>query len=81
MSKPATKAIRTRLQQRSVPAKNLDTWARFLTCLDWQIINSLVRMALSSGTHPALAAGLTARTTRDENVKATLTTHLEAKAQ
>lgn len=80
MSKPTTKAIRAKLEQRGVPAANVNPWASFLTGLDWSIINPLVRMALDSGTHPALAAGLTARTTREENIAATLKTHLEAKA-
>ncbi len=80
MSKPATKAIRARLAQRGVPDANLDTWARFLTGLDWAVINPLTKMSIGSGVHPALAAGMTARTTRDDTTRDLIVCHLEAKA-
>lgn len=80
MGKPTTKAIRARLEQRGVKPDEFDSWARFFTGLDWKIINPLVRMATASGVHPVLAAGMTANSTRDQDIRATLQAHLEAKA-
>lgn len=80
MSKPTTKAIKTKLTQHNVKTKDIASWASFLTGLDWRIINPLVKMAVNAHTHPAIAAGLTANATRDQGIKATLTAHLERRA-
>lgn len=80
MSIPTTKAIKTKLAQRGVKHKDLDSWAAFLQGLNWNIINPLIKMAVNSKVHPALAAGLTARSTGDQTIKATLQAHLETKA-
>lgn len=79
MSKPTTTAIRTYLAGHGVNTKNVHTWATFLTGLDWKIIKPLVQMATSSGVHPALAAGMVAQRTSDQQTQATLLAHLETK--
>lgn len=80
MSIPTTKAIRTHLTARGVPAAKRDLWARFFTGLDWSIIKPLAGMAINAHTHPALAAGLVIRKTQNRSVAETLTAHLEAQA-
>lgn len=81
MSKPTTTAIRTHLTRYKLTPKNTKAWAQFCTGLDWDIIKPLTDMAAKAHTHPALAAGMVANQTRDEQIKATLTDHLEAKAE
>lgn len=80
MSKPTTKAIRTRLEQQGVPAKRSGKWAAFLSGLDWKVINPLITMSTKTGVHPAFAAAMTARSTRDEQMRSLLEGHIESKA-
>jgi hypothetical protein len=80
MTAPTKRVITDHLTRAGAPKQQIKTWAAFLHGLDWPIINPIVRMAIASHAHPALAAGMVARSTRDENIRATLTTHLESKA-
>lgn len=80
MSIPTTRAIRAHLASQGVRGKRLTDWSQFLAGLDWAIIKPLASMALHAGTHPALAAGLTARSTGDDHIRAALLGHLETKA-
>lgn len=81
MTKPTKRVIADRLARAGATAKQAKQWAKFLHGLDWSIINPLVRMAIDAHVHPALVAGMTARSTRDESIGATLRAHLEAKAE
>lgn len=80
MSKPTVKVIAGHCTRAGATEKEAKTWARFLHGLDWPIIKPLVQIALNSHVHPALAAGMVARSTQDEDIRATLVAHLEAKA-
>lgn len=80
MSIPTAKAILTRLEQRGVPAKHIDKWAAFLSGLDWKVIDPLITMSSKANVHPALAAAMTARSTRDEQMRSLLQGHIESKA-
>lgn len=79
MTKPTLKVIADHCTRAGVNAKQAKAWARFLHGLDWPIIKPLVHMAHSAHVHPALAAGMVIRSTSDEQIKATLQAHLEAK--
>ena len=81
MSKPTKRVITDHLTRAGTTEKQAKRWGKFLHGLDWSIINPLVRMAIDAHIHPALVAGMTARSTRDENIRATLQAHLEAKAE
>jgi len=80
MTKPTLKVIATHCAKAGVTEKQAKTWARFLHGLDWDTIKPLTAIAARAHTHPALAAGVAIRTTKDDTIKATLTRHLEAKA-
>lgn len=79
MTKPTPKVIHGHCARAGVTEKQAKAWAKFLHGLDWPIIKPLVHMAHSSHTHPALAAGMVARSTQDEAIRRTLVTHLESK--
>lgn len=81
MTKPTAKVITDHCTRAGTTEKQAKLWAKFLHGLDWNIIKPLVQMSTSTGTHPALAAGMVARSTQDGNVRAALTAHLEAKAE
>lgn len=80
MSSPPTKrVIADHCTRAGVTEKQAKTWAAFLHGLDWPIIKPLVHMARSAHTHPALAAGMVARSTQDAAIRNTLVAHLESK--
>jgi hypothetical protein len=81
MAKPTKRVITGHLERAGATKKQANTWATFLHGLDWDTIKPLARIAVSSHVHPALAAGMVIRSTKDDTVRATLTTHLEAKAE
>lgn len=80
MTKPTVKVITDHLARAGASEKQAKKWAKFLHGLDWTIIKPLTQMARGSKLHPALAAGMAARATQDENIKTILTNHIEAKA-
>ena len=80
MTKPSKKVIADHCTRAGATEKQAKQWASFLHGLDWDTIKPLVKMATSAHTHPALAVGLVIRSSSDETIKATLLTHLEAKA-
>lgn len=79
MAKPTRKVIADRLTRAGVTERHVKPWSTFLHGLDWPILKPLVQLALNSHVHPALAAGMVIRSTNDEQIKATLQAHLEAK--
>jgi hypothetical protein len=78
---PTKRVIADHLTRAHVDKAQASTWATFLHGLDWDTIKPLVRIAIASHAHPALAAGMVIRTTKDDTIKATLQTHLETKAK
>lgn len=80
MTQPTVKVIADHCTRAGATEKQAKQWAKFLHDLDWDTIKPLTQMALASNVHPALAAGMAARSTSDETVRATLIAHLEAKA-
>jgi len=80
MTTPTLKVITAHCTRAGATGPQAKAWARFLHGLDWDTIKPLVTMAANAHTHPALAAGVVIRTTKDDTIKATLTHHLEAKA-
>jgi len=81
MTKPSKKVIADHCTLAGVTEKQAKQWARFLHGLDWDTIKPLAKIAKGASIHPALAAGNVIRTTQDETIRATLTAHLEAKAE
>jgi len=81
MTKPTLKVIATHCTNVGVTEQQAKAWARFLHGLDWDTIKPLVTMAASTHAHPALAAGVVIRTTKDDTIKATLLHHLETKSR
>lgn len=81
MTAPTKRVITDHLTRAGAPKQHAKTWAAFLHGLDWPIIKPLVRIAIASNIHPALAAGMTARTTSDENIRALLLAHLQTKGK
>lgn len=79
-TKPTVKVITNHCTRAGATEKKAKAWAKFLHGLDWDTIKPLVQIARNSKVHVALAAGMAARSTSDETVRATLVTHLEAKA-
>lgn len=80
MSIPTAKAIRTKLERQGVPTKHSNKWATFLSGLDWKVIDPLITMSTKAGVHPAFAAAMTARATRNEQMRALLQGHIDSKA-
>jgi hypothetical protein len=80
MTAPTKRVIATHLKGKGATTKQADTWASFLHGLDWAVIKPIAQIAINSHVHPALAAGMVARTTSDEDIRATLQAHLESKA-
>jgi hypothetical protein len=80
MTAPTKRVITDHLTRSGATKKQATTWAPFLHGLDWPILKPLVQMAINAHVHPALAAGMVARSTGDEHVRAILTTQLESKA-
>lgn len=81
MTKPSKKIITDHCTRAGATVQQAKQWASFLHGLDWDTIKPLVKMTTASHTHPALAAGMVIRTSKDETIKATLLAHLEAKAE
>jgi hypothetical protein len=81
MTKPTLNVIADHCTRAGATNKQAKTWASFLHGLDWDTIKPLAKIAVDSHTHPALAAGMVIRSSTDENIKATLLAHLEAKAE
>lgn len=81
MTRPTVKVIADHCTRAGATEKQAKQWAKFLHGLDWDTIKPLVKIALASKVHVALAAGTAARSTSDETVRATLVAHLEAKAE
>lgn len=79
MTSPTRKVITDHCTRAGATVKQAKQWASFLHGLDWPLIKPLVQIALGSRAHVALAAGMVARSTQDENIRAILTTHLETK--
>lgn len=79
MTAPTKRVIADHLTRAGATPQQAKQWATFLHGLDWPIIKPLTQMAINTHMHPALAAGMVARSTRDENIKATLQGHLETK--
>lgn len=80
MASPTRKVIQAHCARAGATEQQAKTWAAFLHGLDWPIIKPLVQMARGTGAHPAIAAGITARTTQDHGIRDLLVAHLEAKA-
>jgi len=80
MTKPTRKVITDHCTRAGAGAKQAKAWAEFLHGLDWPIIKPLVQIAIGSRAHVALAAGVTVRSTQNENTRAALTAHLGTKA-
>lgn len=81
MTTPTRRVIADHCTRAGANTKQATAWAGFLHGLDWPTIKPLVQIARNSNVHVALAAGMAARSTQDETVRATLTAHLEAKAE
>jgi hypothetical protein len=80
MTKPSKKVIADHCTRAGATEKQAKQWARFLHGLDWDTIKPLTTMALNTSVHPAIAAGMVISTTRDDNTRALLQGHLEARA-
>jgi len=79
MTKPSKKVITDHCTRSGATVQQAKTWAGFLHGLDWNLVKPLVQLAVNTNMHPALAAGMVANRTSDEQTKATITAHLEAK--
>jgi hypothetical protein len=73
MSEPTETEITEYLISQGAPAD----WAAFLTGLPWEYLKPVVKIAMGSGVHPALALGTAAVFTEDNDFKTAAAAHLE----
>lgn len=59
------------------PAK-VEPWARYLAGLSWPYVRPLVKVAVNTGNHPAMALAVAAAYSDDEDFKAAAAAHLAA---